>query len=132
VNQLEINQTFSLVRFRYCPNLTHVNQLEINQSNLFAGAFPVLYKSHACESAKEINQSNLFAGAFEIVFDDVPLLVANVGRIANCADNLHCFQNIWVHLWHWPVHFSRKPAQIIESKFRIVVTNKKKKKTQNI
>ena len=46
----------------------------------------------------------------QVVLHHVPLLVADVGRVADCADHLHGLQDGRVHGGDWPVDLTAEPA----------------------
>ncbi len=54
--------------------------------------------------------SHLFVGSLEAVVDDVALLIADVGRVADGADHLHRLQDVRIHLGDRSVHFAREPV----------------------
>jgi len=79
---------------------------------------------------------HLLHGALEIVLDDIPFLVANVGRVADGPHHLHRLEYISIHLWYRPVHFSCKPrihsiqkvevrTRVHEKKFYVPKSSKK-------
>ncbi len=55
------------------------------------------------------DSSDLFVGSLEAVVDDVALLVADVGRVADGADHLHRLQDVRIHLGDGSVHLAREP-----------------------